>query len=165
MRLRLPVLSLSLLLLALRAQAADPVYIDQLIETPLATLQAQFPGLKKEGCYRIGEGRFLLISVDNKKAHKPWRIALSSVEPCRRPEDVPPMDVQERAGVQLGDSTVAVVRHLGRPDASAPPEAQLKKLGDMEFFFICRVSEGCARHTSIFLRDGVVTAIAEWYSE
>jgi hypothetical protein len=163
MRLRLAVLSF--LLIAIRAHAADPVYIDQLIETPLATLQTQFPGLKKEGCYRIGEGRFLLISVDNKKDHKPWRITLSNVEPCRRPDDLPPVDVQERAGVQLGDSTIAVVRHMGRPDASAPPEAPLKKLGDTEFFFICRVSEGCARHTSIFLRDGLVTAIAEWYSE
>jgi hypothetical protein len=54
---------------------------------------------------------------------------------------------------------------MGRPDASAPPEVQLKKLGDTEYFFICRVSAGCARHTSVFLRDGLVTAIAEWYSE
>lgn len=163
MRVRLAVLSF--LMIAIRVQAADPVYIDQLIETPLATLQAQFPGLKREGCYRIGEGRYLLINVDTKKEHKPWRIAISSVAPCRRPENLAPMDVQERAGVQLGDSTVAVVRHLGRPDASAPPEVSLKRLGDLEFFFICRVSEGCARHTSVFLRDGVVTAIAEWYSE
>jgi hypothetical protein len=163
MRLRLAVLSF--LLIAIRAQAADPVYIDQLIETPLATLQTQFPSLKKEGCYRIGEGRFLLISVDNKKEHKPWRIALTSVEPCRRAEDVPPMDVQERAGIQLGHSTIDVVKHLGQPDAAAPPEQALKKLGDTEFFFICRVSEGCARHTSVFLRDGLVSGIAEWYSE
>src|SRR5688500_7304818 len=118
MRVRLAVLSL--LLIAIRAQAADPVYIDQLIETPLATLQTQFPSLKKESCYRIGEGRFLLISVDNKKEHKPWRIAVTSVEPCKRPEDIPPMDVQARGGIQLGHSSIDVVKHLGRPDASAP---------------------------------------------
>jgi hypothetical protein len=163
MRLRLAVLSF--LLIAFRAQAADPMYIDQLIETPLATLQSQFPNLKKEGCYRIGESRYLLISADPKKEHKPWRIALTSVEPCRRSEDIPPIDVQERSGIRLGDSTISVVKILGRPDASAPPEQSLKKLGDTEFFFICRVSEGCARHTSIFLRDGLVSGIAEWYSE
>jgi hypothetical protein len=156
---------LSLLFAAVSSRAADPVYLDQLIETPLATLQTQFPGLKKEGCYRIGEGRFLLISVEAKKEHKPWRVAVTSVEPCRRVEDVTAMDVEERSGVKLGESSVDIVRQMGRPDASAPPEAPLKKLGDTEFFFICRVSEGCARHTSVFLRDGLVTAIAEWYSE
>lgn len=163
MRVRLAVLSF--LLVAIQVHAADPVYLDQLIETPLATLQTQFPNLKKEGCYRIGEGRYLLISVDPKKERKPWRIAVTSVEPCRRPEDAPSLDVQERAGIQLGESTLAVVQRMGRPDASAPPEQPLRKLGDTEFFFICRLSEGCARHTSVFLRDGIVTAIAEWYSE
>jgi hypothetical protein len=156
---------LSLLFAAVTARAADPVYLDQLIETPLATLQTQFPGLKKEGCYRIGEGRFLLISVEAKKEHKPWRVAVTSVEPCRHVEDVSAMDVQERSGVQLGESSVDIVRQMGAPDASAPPETPLKKLGDTEFFFICRVTEGCARHTSVFLRNGLVTAIAEWYSE
>lgn len=156
---------LSFLLFAVGAQAADPVYLDELMEKPLPTLQEQFPSLKKEGCYRIGESRYLLISVEPRKEHKPWRIALTSVEPCRHPEDVTAMDVEERSGVQLGDATPAVVQHMGRPDASAPPEQPMRKLGDMEFFFICRVSEGCARHTSVFLRDGIVTAIAEWYSE
>lgn len=156
---------LALLFVTVSSRAADPVYLDELIETPLATLQTQFPGLKKEGCYRIGEGRFLLISVEAKKEHKPWRVAISSVEPCRRAEDVTAMDVEERSGVKLGESSVDIVHKMGRPDASAPPEAPLKKLGDTEFFFICRVSEGCARHTSVFLREGLVTAIAEWYSE
>ena len=156
---------LAFLMMSVEARAADPVYLDQLIETPLATLQAQFPNLRKEGCYRIGEGRYLLINVESKKEHKPWRIAVSSAEPCRRPEDAPSLDVEERAGVLLGDSTIAVVQKLGRPDASAPPEPALEKLGDLEYFFICRLSEGCARHTSVFLRDGIVTAIAEWYSE
>jgi hypothetical protein len=154
-----------LLFVAVSSRAADPVYLDQLIETPLSTLQTQFPNLKKDGCYRIGEGRFLLISVEPKKEHKPWRIAMTSIEPCRHAEDVTAIDVEDRGGVQLGDSSIAVVRHMGRPDASAPPEQPLRKLGDTEFFFICRVTEGCARHTSVFLREGVVTAIAEWYSE
>ncbi len=156
---------LPLLFMAVSSRAADPVYLDELIETPVATLQAQFPGLKKEGCYRIGESRFLLISIEAKKEHKPWRIAVTSVEPCRHAEDITPMDVQDRRGVQLGDSSLSVVQHMGRPDASAPPEQPLRKLGDTEFFFICRVTAGCARHTSIFLRDGVVLGIAEWYSE
>jgi hypothetical protein len=156
---------LSLLFVAVSSRAADPVYLDELIETPLATLQTQFPALKKEGCYRIGEGRFLLINVEPKKEHKPWRIAITSIEPCRHAEDVTAMDVAERAGVQLGDSSLEVLRRMGRPDASAPPEAPLRKLGDTEYFFICRTTEGCARHTSVFLRQGLVTAIAEWYSE
>jgi hypothetical protein len=41
----------------------------------------------------------------------------------------------------------------------------MRKLGETEYFYICRVSEGCARHTSVLIRDGVVTAISEWYSE
>jgi hypothetical protein len=156
---------LSLLFAAVSSRGQTPVYIDQLIETPLATLQTQFPDLKKEGCYRIGDGRFLLISIEAKKEHKPWRIAVTAIEPCRHATDVTAMDVEERAGVQLGDSEIEVVRRMGRPDASAPPEQPLKKLGDLELFFICRVSDGCARHTSVFLRSGVVTAVAEWYSE
>ena len=55
---RLTLTLLSLLALAVPAKAADPVYLDQLIETPLNALQAQFPNLKKEGCYRTGEGRY-----------------------------------------------------------------------------------------------------------
>jgi hypothetical protein len=41
----------------------------------------------------------------------------------------------------------------------------MRRFGEMEFFYICRVSEGCARHTSVFLKGGVVSAIVEWYSE
>jgi hypothetical protein len=156
---------LSLLFVTVSSRAADPVYLDQLIETPLATLQAQFPGLKKEGCYRIGEGRFLLISVEAKKEHKPWRVLLTSVEPCRKVEMANELDVQARNGIQIGDATLSVVQHMGRPDASAPPEQSLRKLGDTEFFFICRIQKDCARHTSIFLREGIVTGMAEWYSE
>ena len=154
----------ALLLLAGSAAAADPVYIDQLMEQQLTSLQRQFPGLKKDGCYRIGADRFLLIDVA-KKDQKPWRVVLTSSPPCRRPEDVAAMDVRLRRGVELGQRTRDVLEMMGRPDASAAPESSLRKLGDTEYFYICQVSEGCARHTSIFVRDGIVTAIAEWYSE
>ena len=153
-----------LLAVAFASHAAEPVYLDQLMETPLATLQAQFPGLKKEGCYNIGEGHYLLISMD-KKDGRPWRVAVTSEVPCRRPDDVGLMEVRQRHGVLLGDTTVAVLEKMGRPDASAPPETQLKKLGDLEFFYVCRVSAQCARHNSVFIKNGIVTALAEWYSE
>lgn len=152
------------LLLAGSAVAADPIYIDQLMELPLATLQQSFPGLKKEGCYRIGPDRFLLIDME-KRDQKPWRIVLTGTAPCRRPEEGAQMDVQQRKGVALGHRTPDVLEKMGRPDASAAPESALKKLGDTEYFYICRLSEGCARHTSVFVRDGSVTAIAEWYSQ
>jgi hypothetical protein len=155
----------SLLFVAASSRAADPVYLDELMETPLATLQTQFPGLKKEGCYRIGEGRFLLIDVDAKKVHKPWRVAVTSVEPCRHAQDVGAMDVHDRGGVQPGDSSLDVIHHMGRPDASAPPEKGLEKIGDTELIFICKETAGCSRHTSVFLQGGMVTAVAEWYSE
>ena len=145
--------------------AADPVYIDQLMETPLATLQQQFPGLKKEGCYRIGADRYLFIHIE-KRDSKPWRVALTNTPPCRRPDDLAEaIDVRHRKGVELGDRTVAVLEAMGRPDASAAPEPSLKRLGDTEYFYICRLSEGCARHTSVFVRDGIVSAVAEWYSQ
>jgi hypothetical protein len=145
--------------------AADPVYLDQLMETPLATLQQQFPGLKKEGCYRVAAERYLLIDIDRKDG-KPWRVALTSAPPCRRPEDLAEaLDVRHRKGVELGQRTIEVLQLMGRPDASAPPEPSLKRLGDTEYFYICQVSEGCARHTSVFVREGLVSAIAEWYSE
>ena len=153
------------LLFAGSAISADPVYIDQLMEQPLATLQQQFPGLKKDGCYRIGADRFLLIEIE-KKDQKPWRVVLTSRAPCRRPEDTPvAVDVRQRKGVELGDRTTELLEKMGRPDAAATPESALKKLGETEYFYICRVSEGCARHASVFLREGVVTAVAEWYSE
>jgi len=145
--------------------AADPVYLDQLMETPLASLQQQFPGLKKEGCYRVAADRYVLIDIDRKEG-KPWRVALSNTAPCRRAEDLAEaLDVRHRKGVELGQRTVEVLQVMGRPDASAPPEPSLKRLGDTEYFYICRLSDGCARHTSVFVRDGIVSAIAEWYSE
>jgi hypothetical protein len=149
---------------ATTAGAADPVYLDQLIESPLATLQQQFPTLKTEGCYALSAERYLTISID-RKDKKPWRVTISSEPPCRKPEDGPAIDVRSRSGVNVGDTTVAVVERLGRPDASASPDQKQKMLGDVEYFFICRVSEGCARHTSIFVKSGMVTAISEWYSE
>ncbi len=145
--------------------AADPVYIDQLMETPVDTLRQQFPGLKKEGCYRIAAERYVLIDIE-KKDGKPWRVALTNTPPCRRPDDVPvAIDLRHRKGVEIGQRTIEVLQHMGRPDASATPEPTLKRLGDTEYFYICRLSDGCARHTSVFVRDGVVSAIAEWYSD
>jgi hypothetical protein len=154
----------SLLLVAVNSRAAEPVYLDQLIEMPLDTLQSYFPGLRKEGCYRVAENRYLLLTMD-KKDGKPWRVALSGEVPCRRAEDVQYMDVQHRKGIEIGDSTVKIVEKMGRPDAAAEPETAMRKLGEIEYFYVCRVSEGCARHTSIFIRNGVVSAIAEWYSQ
>lgn len=157
---------LALLFVAGSVRAADPVYLDQLIETPLTTLEAQFGSIKREGCFQVGPDRFLLMTVDRKnRDHKPWRVVLSSIEPCKKPVLATETDVRERNGVNLGDKAVAVVERLGRPDASAPPDVTMKKLGETEYFYICRVEEGCARHTSVIMRGGVVTAIAEWYSE
>ena len=152
------------LLLAGGAFAADPVYIDQLMELPLSSLQRSFPGLKKEGCYRIGAERFLLIGIE-KKDQKPWRVIVTGTAPCKRPEDAAEMDVRDRRGIEIGQGSPAIIARLGRPDAAAPPDPPLRKLGDLEYFYICRVSEGCARHTSVFVRNGVVTAFGEWYSQ
>ena len=152
------------LLVAASVHAADPVFLDELAETPLPALQQQFPSLKTEGCYALAAGRHLAISID-RKDQKPWRVTLAADPPCRRPQTGPAIDVRTRSGVELGDKTPSALGRLGRPDASAPPEASQKRLGDTEYFFICRVSEACARHTSVFVRNGVVSAISEWYSE
>jgi hypothetical protein len=155
---------LLLLLVAAAANAQDPVYLDELAETPLARLQTSFPDLRKEGCYRIAADRYVMFSID-KKDQKPWRVVLASSSPCRRYETGPTIDVRSRAGVELGQTQLIVIQHLGRPETAAPSELSMRKFGETEFFYICRVSEGCARHTSVFLRGGVVSAIAEWYSE
>ena len=146
------------------SMAAEPVYLDQLMEMPLETLQRSFPGLKREGCYRIGADRYLFIDV-SKKEQRPWRITYTAV-PCKRSggDEGAQIEVRHRQGVELGNSTVAVLEKLGRPDASAAPDPNLKRFGETEYFYICRISEGCARHTSIFVKDGMVSAIAEWYS-
>ncbi|HYK05628.1 MAG TPA: hypothetical protein VE974_28020 [Thermoanaerobaculia bacterium] len=158
-------LVVSLLFVSVSSRAADPVYLDQLMETPLPALQAQFPNLKRDGCYRVADGRYLLIAID-KKDGKPSRIAYTSEVPCKRPIDTTEaIDVRMRKGVELGDSPMAVREKMGQPDASTTPEPALKRLGDVEYFFVCRVSEMCARHTSVFLKNGTVTAMAEWYSE
>lgn len=161
MRIALAVMSLSL---AVSSFAADPVYLDQLMETPAATLQQQFPNLKREGCYSIGNNRFLLISM-NKKEGKPSRVAVTSEPPCKKPQEGPAMDVRQRQELLLGDNTIKVIEKLGRPDASTTPETALQRLGEIEYFYVCRVSEMCARHTSVFIRDGLVSAMAEWYSD
>lgn len=161
---RVAVTLLAVLLVATGARAADPVYLDQLIESPLATLEAQFGPIKREGCFQIAPDRFLLLTMD-KKNQKPSRVVLTSIEPCKRPVAGPNLDVRERNGVLLGETTVAVVEHLGRPDAAAAPDPSLKKLGDTEYFYICRFEEGCNRQTSVLMRGGQVTAISEWYSQ
>lgn len=161
MKIAVAVLTLAV---AVTSHAAEPVYLDQLMETPLATLQAQFPGLKKEGCYSIGDGRYVVLSMD-RKAGKPWRVAVTSEVPCKRPEDAGVLEVRQRHGVLLGDTTLAVLEKMGRPDASAPPDAALARLGELEYFYVCRVSDQCARHNSVFIKAGVVTALAEWYSD
>jgi hypothetical protein len=161
---RVAVTLLAVLLAATGARAADPVYLDQLIETPAATLEAQFGRMKHDGCFQIAPERFLFITMD-KKDRKPWRVIYSSIEPCKRPVAGPQLEIRERNGVSLGDTTVSVLERLGRPDAAAAPDQSMKKLGETEYFYICRVEEGCARHTSVLIHDGVVTAISEWYSE
>ena len=161
MRIALTVLSL---MFVAASAAADPVYLDELVETPLATLQRMFAGLKREGCYRIAEERYVLITID-KKDEKPWRVVLASTPPCRRPDTGPAIDLRVRTGIELGQTQIAVVERMGRPDTAAEAELSMKKFGDMEFFYVCRVSESCARHTSVFLKHGSVSAVAEWYSE
>ena len=161
---KLALASALLFFAAANAYAADPLYLDELAETPLVTLQQLFTTLKSEGCYALANERYLAISID-KKDQKPWRVTLASRPPCRRPETGPDVDVHARSGVELGDTAGEVVQRLGRPDASAAPEGTQKRLGETEYFFICRVSEGCARHTSVFVTRGVVSAISEWYSE
>ncbi|HYH09114.1 MAG TPA: hypothetical protein VEK11_18845 [Thermoanaerobaculia bacterium] len=151
-------------LLLAGSAAAEPVYMDELVETPLATLQTLFPGLRKEGCYRLANGQHLQITMD-KKDGKPWRVSLATQTPCRKVQEGPTLDLRHRKGVALGDSTLDIIEKMGRPDASAAPDAALRKLGETEYLYMCRVSEGCARHTSVFIRDGVVSAVSEWYSE
>ena len=154
---------LTLLLITTGAGAQEPVYLDQLMEMPLASLQQYFPKLRKEGCYQIASERYLMIDMDRDR--KPWRVVLASSLPCRRAENGPALDVRERANIDLGHSSVEIVEKMGRPDASTKPEAAMRRLGELEYLFMCRVSEGCARHTSVFVREGTVTAISEWYSE
>lgn len=151
-------------LMAFSAKGADPLYLDQLIETPVSSLQAQFGPMKKEGCFQIAADRFLLITMA-KRDQKPWRVVLSADMPCKKPINAGTVDVRERSGVNLGDNTVSVVERMGRPDASAAPDTSLRKLGESEYLYMCRVEEGCARHTSVLIRDGRVSAIAQWYSE
>ena len=154
----------SLLVVAVQTRAAEPVYLDQLVEMPLATLQQQFPTLKSEGCYQLAERRYLQIVIE-KKDRKPWRVTLTAEAPCRRPEAMADMDVRHRSGIALGDGGLAIVERLGRPDAATAPETSQRRLGDLEYFYMCRVSEGCARHTSVFMKAGAVSAISEWYSD
>jgi hypothetical protein len=100
---RLPFAVLALLFAA--SVAADPVYLDQLMETPLATLQQQFPGLKKDGCYRVADGRYVLLDISRKEG-KPWRVALTDTAPCKRPEDLAAaLDVRHRKGVERAAPT------------------------------------------------------------
>jgi hypothetical protein len=159
----LPVIVLAAVALVTSPQLlADPIYLDQLMEMPAGELRQQFPGLRNEGCYQLGQSRYLLITID--KDQKPWRAVLSATEPCRRAVPGAELDVRERSGVEIGDASRDVVEKRGRPDASAAPEPEHRRLGDTEYFYICRVQESCARHTSIFMRGGLVTAMMEWYS-
>ena len=152
------------LLLAASASAQQTIYLDELVETPLATLQTLFPNLRKEGCYKLANGQFLMLTMD-KKEGTPQRVSIANAAPCRKAQDGPALEIRHRKEVALGDSTLDVVEKLGRPDASAAAEAALKKLGDTEYFYMCRATAGCTRVTSVFMRDGVVTGMSEWHSQ
>ena len=121
-RMRLRFAFASLLFVAANLQAADPIYLDQLMESPLARLQQTWPNLKSDGCYQLVNRQYLHITID-KKDQKPWRVTLAADTPCRRAEQTGDFDIQSRSGIKLGDSTIAIVERLGRPDASAAPEA------------------------------------------
>jgi hypothetical protein len=155
---------LALLFVAAAGSAADPMYIDELMETPVARLHTTFTTLRKEGCYRIADNRYVLVQID-KKDLKPWRVVLATEPPCRRAETGPVIDLRERAGIDLGQTQVDVVKTMKRPETAQPTDTALRRFGEMEWFYICRVSDGCARHTSVFFKGGVVSAISEWYSE
>src|SRR5688500_11923454 len=119
-------LAVVLLLLAAGSMAAEPVYLDELVETPLTRLQTMFPGLKKEGCYRIADDRYVLITID-KKDEKPWRVVLASAPPCRRAETGPAIDLRVRTGIELGETQIAVVERMGRPETAAASEPSMRK--------------------------------------
>ena len=159
-----PVVLALLMLVSARAYA-DAVYIDELMQTPLDVLQTHFEGLKKDGCYRLADGRYVLLNVD-RRSKKPQRVVISASEPCKRPAAArTPMDLRHRGGIEIGDSTLVVLEKMGRPDASAAPEAAFRGLGDLEYFYVCRAEAECVKNTSVFVRQGSVSAISEWYSD
>lgn len=159
---RLALTFVTLLLVALGSRA-DTVYLDELVEMPQSALQNRFPGLKKQGCYRIAEDRYLSITMQ-RRGDLPLRVTVA-MEPCRRPVDIAGIEVQHRSGANVGGTTVDVVTKLGQPHAAAAPDSTQERLGDTEYLYICQISQGCNRHTSVFIRDGIVTAISEWHSE
>jgi hypothetical protein len=156
---------LALLMTASARLHADAVFIDELMQTPLDVLQTHFEGLKRDGCYRLPDGRYVLLNVD-RKTKKPQRVVISASEPCKRPADArTPIELRHRGGIAIGDTTLVVLEKMGRPDASAAPGSDFRQLGDLEYFYVCRAEAECLKHTSVFVREGVVTAISEWYSE
>jgi hypothetical protein len=156
---------LALLVAAGARVHADAVFIDELMQTPLEVLQTHFEGLKKDGCYRLPDGRYVVLNVD-RKTKKPQRVVISASEPCKRPADArTPIDLRHRSGVEIGDTTLVVLEKMGRPDASAAPETAFKELGELEYFYVCRAEAECVKHTSVFVREGAVSAISEWYSK
>ena len=78
-------------------------------------------------------------------------------------------------GASHAEELVAQAKELGYTALAITDECSLagvvrahtalKKLGDLEYFYVCRVSDQCARHNSVFIKNGVVTALAEWYSD
>lgn len=156
---------LALLMVASARAQADAVYIDELMQTPLEVLQTHFEGLKRDGCYRLPDGRYVLLNV-NRRSKKPQRVVISASEPCKRPAEArTPIDLRHRGGVEIGDTTLVVLEKMGRPDASAAPGSDFRQLGDLEYFYVCRGEADCVKHTSVFVREGNVSAISEWYSE
>lgn len=155
--------------------SAPPRTLDDLLDAPVASVEHWYgPGTYLR-CYQLGDSRFINLDVDEGDPRQFWSVELADVPECATTM-APNADMPStfKVGVDLGDTVEKALSILGRPDEvlKEAPEgssdaaiARFKRLGGIEYIFRCKAPATCGTVTSIFARDGKVSAVSVWYSD
>ena len=155
--------------------SAPPRAMDDLLDTPVASVERRFGPGSYARCYQISDGRFVNLGVDDEDPTRFWSVELADVSDCTT--TMPPlieMPSKFNIGVDLGDPIEKALSVLGQPDSvlKQPPEGssdeivlRFQRRGGIEYMYRCKAPPDCGSVTSIFARNGKVSAISISYSD
>lgn len=155
--------------------SSAPRHLDDLLDTPVQTVERRYGPGSYFRCYELPGSRFLTLGVDDEDPSRFWSIELADSSGC---ETAMPPNIEVpttfKIGVNLGDSVEKVLAVLGQPDSiltkapdgsSAETLARFTQLGGTEYVFDCKKPPTCSWVTSVFARGGKVSAISIWYTD
>lgn len=168
-----PLLACCILLAA--CASSPPRVLDDLLDSPVASVEQRYGPGSYLRCYQLGDSRFVNLDVDEGDPGHFWSVELADVSDCETTmAPNPGMPSTFNVGVDLGDPVEKALTVLGHPDEvlTEAPEgssdaaiARFKRRGGTEYIFRCKTPATCGTVTSIFARNGKVSAISIWYAD